>query len=131
MAACFCDGPYASKGVPVSNVEKFEELLRSDEELQAKIKEAFEAYEGDKDDAQAVHEAVIAPLAEEAGLPFTYEEASEYASKGVELTEEEADEMAGGTWCFIVGGGTDSGYCGIDEAGVDYCMGAGVIYYDY
>ena len=54
----------------MSNAEKFEELLRSNEELQAKLKAAAEAFEGDMTDEAAVFDAVIAPLATEAGVPF-------------------------------------------------------------
>ena len=36
----------------VENVGKFEELLRSDEGLQAKLREATEAYQGDRADGR-------------------------------------------------------------------------------
>ena len=48
----------------VENVGKFEELLRSDEGLQAKLREATEAYQGDRADGRAIFEAVLAPLAQ-------------------------------------------------------------------
>ena len=59
------------------NVIKFEELLREDEALRAKLEAATAAYVGDKSDEKAVFEAVVAPLAADAGLPYTYEEGKE------------------------------------------------------
>ena len=56
-----------------ANVERFEELLRTDEALRAKLDEATAAYAGDPADEKALFEAVIAPLAAELGLPFSFE----------------------------------------------------------
>ena len=87
------------------NATKFYELLKSDEALQAKIREATAAYDGAKDDEKAVFEAVIAPLAAEAGLPFTYEEGFAFATAERNLTDEELDAVAGGRhFCYFVGG---------------------------
>ena len=71
------------------NVAKLVELIRSDEALQAKLKEAFEAYDGPKDDERAVFEATIAPIAAEAGLPCTYEEGLGFATADRNLSDEE------------------------------------------
>lgn len=80
----------------MSNIEKFEELLRSDEALQEKLRVATEAYEGDTADELAVFDAVVAPLAAEVGLPFTYEEVEEYTSGDEVLSLDDLDEAAGG-----------------------------------
>ena len=45
----------------MSNVQKFEELLSSDEALQAKMRELVDAYNGDGGDERAFFEAVMAP----------------------------------------------------------------------
>ena len=111
----------------MSNVEKFEELLRTDEALQAKLRAAGEAYEGDWSDERAVFDAVIAPLAEEEGVPFSFDEVSEYVQAGAELSDEDLDAVAGGKHgCLIVGtGGT--GACSTEYAGAIACkvVGAG------
>lgn len=80
----------------MSNAKEFEELLRSDKTLQEKLKAAFEAWEGDASDERAAFEAVMAPLAAEAGLPFTYEEAKELAEESDELSLDDLDAAAGG-----------------------------------
>ncbi|MCR4870012.1 MAG: hypothetical protein K5859_01780 [Atopobiaceae bacterium] len=86
------------------NAVKFIELLKSDAELQAKLREATAAYEGPKDE-KAVFEAVVAPLAEQAGLSFNYDEAIAAASAGRDLSDEELGAVAGGTgYCYVVGG---------------------------
>ena len=51
----------------MSNFEKFEELLRGDEALQAKLQELAASFEGDKTDEQAVFEATIGKLAPRLG----------------------------------------------------------------
>ena len=82
----------------MSNAKKFEELLRSDEALQAKLRDAFD---GDKADERAVFDAVVVPLAAEAGLPFSSDERkslAELAREGAELSDEELEAVAGGGW---------------------------------
>jgi len=95
------------------NVMKFEELLQGDEALQAKLNDAMQAYAGDKADGRAVFEAVMAPLAEEAGMPFTYEEATTVADDAKELDDAELEAFAGGGVEFS--GGLGIGAC--KEAG--------------
>ena len=113
------------------HVKEFEKLLVSDEKLQAKLRAAMDAYTGDKRDEKAVFDAVISPLAEEAGLPFTFEDAKDYASENRELSLEEGDAAAGGVvTCIIVGsviapGGTE-GVCGKNEEGIVACNYVGV-----
>lgn len=88
----------------MSNVEKFEELLRTDEGLQQKMREAMAAYKGDKADERAVFDAVIAPLAAEAGLPFTFEDSIDRVESGSGLSNEELADIAGGSFCLLFGG---------------------------
>ena len=57
-------------------------------------------------------------LAAEVGLPYTFEEAVE-STQTRELDDDELDAVAGGSWCFIIGGGHDSGSNTVDtEDGV-------------
>ena len=63
------------------NLKKFYEKVNGDEELQKKIKALADSYTGDKSDEKAAFEAVIAPIAKEAGYEFTYEEAMEAAEE--------------------------------------------------
>lgn len=91
------------------NVLKFEQLLQGDKELQAKLNEATEAYAGDKADARAVFDAVIAPLAEEAGMPFSYDEATTVADDAKGLDDAELEAFAGGAVGFS--GGLGIGAC--------------------
>ena len=112
----------------MSNVERFEELLRSDEGLQAKLRAATDAYEGDRSDERAVFDAVVAPLAAEAGLPFAFEEAKAAAEDGATLSDAELDAVAGGG-CFIfgLGGGSDgANACSDKSSGAGACAGVGV-----
>ncbi|ACV22882.1 Uncharacterised protein [Slackia heliotrinireducens] len=102
------------------NVKEFEKLLRSDEELQTKLQEALKAFDGDKGDEKAVFDATVAPLAAEAGLPYTFEEAVE-STQARELDDDELKAVAGGSWCLIIGGGHDS-----DSNTVETENGAGV-----
>lgn len=120
----------------MSNAERFGELLRSDEGLQAKAREALGAFGGDRSDERAVFDAVVAPLAEEAGLPFTYDEARSAAEGEGEVDLAEADAATGGFdgLCFIVGGtnGQQKEICGQDyestnkDGGMFYCDYVGI-----
>lgn len=113
----------------MSNVERFEELLRSDEALQEKMRSATEAYEGDKADECAVFEAVVVPLAAEVGLPFTFEEAKGVVAESEELDLDDLDEVAGGvSFCLAVGGsgGTSTDACDYTAAGANACQYVGV-----
>ena len=88
----------------MSNAKEFEELLRADEALQEKMRVAFEDYAGDKSDERAVFEAIVAPLADEVGLSFTYDDVLEFASDDESLNLDDLDAAAGGGCCFAIGG---------------------------
>ena len=89
-----------------ANVEKFYEKLAQDaalaEKLNALDKDFAEKNGASADDAamrEKAVEAVIIPLAKEAGLPFTLEELKEYEQeqlKEMNLSEDELDQVAGG-----------------------------------
>lgn len=114
------------------NVRKFEERLRDDEALQVRLKELADAFDGDKNDPKAVFEAVVTPLAAEAGLPHTYDEALECVAQrddDEDLTADEVKAAAGG-WsdlCAFVGfGDVNADACFDDVAGYNACAGIGV-----
>lgn len=116
------------------NVKKFEELLRSDEGLQAKLKAAAETA-GNVQDEEGKFNAVIAPLADESGLPFTFDEFKAAIEDGLEMTEDDLSKMSGGGECYFVGGsdGGDGGWdCGDGgTAGGGGCYYAGVILFNF
>ena len=97
------------------NVKKFYEQLNGDEELQKKIKSLADSYTGDKSDEKAAFEAVVAPVAKEAGYEFTYEEAVEAAKEAAEgeIPDDEAEAVAGGkAYCVGIGFGTAGKHAG-------------------
>ena len=88
------------------NVGKFYEKLAQDaalaEKLNALDKDFAEKNGASSDDAamrEKAVEAIVIPLAEEVGLPFTLEELKEYEQeqlKEMNLSEDELDQVAGG-----------------------------------
>lgn len=88
------------------NAKRFMELMNEDEGIQKKVREATESYIGEKPDEKALFNAVIAPVAKEAGLEFTFEDAAELAkSSEEELSEDELSSVAGGASgiCAVIG----------------------------
>ncbi|ORU00105.1 hypothetical protein D081_1199 [Anaerovibrio sp. JC8] len=90
------------------NVGKFYAKLAQDaalaEKLNALDKDFADTNEGSADDIafrEKAAEAIVLPLAKEAGLPFTLEELKEYEQeqlKNMTLSEDELDQVAGGDW---------------------------------
>ena len=88
------------------NVGKFYDKLAQDaalaEKLNALDKKFADTNEGSADDIafrEKAVEAIVIPLAEEVGLPFTLEELKEYEQeqlKEMTLSEDELDQVAGG-----------------------------------
>ena len=88
------------------NVGKFYEKLTQDaalaEKLNAMDKDFAEKNGASTDDAamrEKAAEAIVLPLAKEAGLPFTLEELKEYEQeqlKEMTLSEDELEQVAGG-----------------------------------
>lgn len=115
----------------MSNAQRFEELLRSDEALQAKMRELAAAYDGDKEDERAFFESVMAPVSREAGLPFTFEEGMQHVSSGRVLDDAELDAVAGGSGCWLIGGsnGPDADACSEEVYGANACAYVGVSFY--
>ena len=85
-------------------MEKFKELLLTDEEFQQKLKTAAENYDGEKTE-EAVFHGVIEPVAAEYGISASFEEYTEYIrniAEDSELNSDELKQVAGGK---INGGG--------------------------
>ena len=115
----------------LENVRQFEEMLIGDEALQARLRELSGAFGGDGQDARALFETVVAPLAEEVGLPYTYDEALEVLPQQSDddLGADEARAVAAGTGagCLFIGvGGTTANACSDDESGINACFGLGL-----
>ena len=107
------------------NVGKFYDKLAQDaalaEKLNALDKKFADTNEGSADDIAFREKAVAAiviPLAEEVGLPFTLEELKEYEQeqlKEMNLFEDELDQVAGGhPGCHGQNGGGLDGSSGIN-----------------
>ena len=89
-----------------ANAAKFYEKLQEDAALAEKLNEMdknFAEKNGTSADDAAMREkaaeAIILPLAQEVGLPFTLDELKEYEQeqlKGLNLSEDELEQVAGG-----------------------------------
>jgi hypothetical protein len=109
------------------NVKLFQEKLLESEELKAKLKAAGEAYTGDKTDAAKIAEAIIIPLAKEAGLPFTVEELKAAGAAETQegaLSDEELEAVAGGrkAICMIYGVNDKEEIVNVTKS---FCLGFG------
>ena len=89
------------------NVVKFFELYDSDAALRKRIEDAEAAYPGSLEIRDAVIEAVLLPVAEELGLPFTLRDLRVYESvmsakrcPDEEMTEEELSESGEYSYWF-------------------------------
>ena len=109
----------------IENVEKFEELIRTDETLREKLNTAAAAYDGEATD-EAAFEALIAPLAGGLGLPFTFDECMSYTSLSRELNDEELATLAGGGVCYLIGG--SNGPEAECNSGIGDCEGHACVY---
>lgn len=125
-------------------LKKFEELLKTDSVFQEKLKTAMESYTGEQTE-QAVFGGVLVPLAKEYGISATFEEFKEYvadiSTEDRELSEDEVNQVAGGTKgigigttaCLGIGVGLGGNYgsstsvCAIVGmgGGADACVGEG------
>ena len=89
-----------------ANAAKFYEKLQNDAALAEKLNEMDKKFvdtnEGSADDIamrEKAVEAIILPLAQEVGLPFTLDELKEYEQeqlKKLNLSEDELEQVAGG-----------------------------------
>ena len=105
------------------NLEKFQQLLLSDNEFQQKLKSAAESYDGEKTE-EAVFANILMPVAQEYGIEITYDEYKEYAANlsGAKMSDAELAQVAGGDKGTNGGGIVKSNCTGL---GVGYGAGAG------
>lgn len=101
----------------ITDVRKFEELMKTDAGIQDKLRIAAEEFKGDASDEKAVFEGILLPVAEEAGLSASYEEFQEYMKSLAEGPDKELsmDELS------QVAGGKDYA-----DEGIGVCFGIGV-----
>ena len=132
-----------------NNVQKFVDLLQTDEAFRGKVQDAVGNYSGEET-AEAVFQKVIQPAAEEKGFRFTLEDVQEYIRENTDseqmVSQDEMAQVAGGVYnpppksrgagataCFIIGVGlgttmdnvTDDTDSDLDELGVCYIIGVG------
>ena len=126
-------------------VRKFEELIKTDVQVQDKLKKALENYTGEHTE-EAIFNNVLIPAAAEYGITAAFEDYKEYVESlnNEELSKDELTQVAGGKVnggglgifrCEIVGfgagagGGTEGGgaclLLGFGD-GITACMTAGV-----
>ena len=81
----------------VDQVKAFLAKVKEDEALGKKLKDAKDAYTGDKSDKDAVFTAVVIPVAAAAGFNFTVADFKEAFGSGEgEASDDELDKVAGG-----------------------------------
>lgn len=116
------------------NVGKFYKAITDDENLKAKISEAFEPYTGKEislEERASLAEKLVLPIAAEQGFDFTLEELRQYEAElsqertDGELSIDELDAVAGGfglgaVICLLIGAGAMIAVNG-------YCTGFGVV----
>lgn len=78
------------------DLEKFKELIMTDESFQNKLKDSAEAYNGEQTE-EAVFNNVLAPVIEEYGITVTLEDIKEYAASMADSDiEDELSQVSGG-----------------------------------
>ncbi len=90
----------------MTNVEKFFERYDADEALRRRVAEAEAAYPGSLEIRESLVEAVLLPIAEELGLPFTVKDLRGYelkkklknAKPDVPIGEDEPEEEQASYW---------------------------------
>ena len=82
------------------NVIKFFELYEKDPSLRARIEQAESEYPGCLEIRDAVAQAILLPIAEELGLPFTVSDLRKYETrvKMQRFNDENVDENAYPLW---------------------------------
>lgn len=103
------------------DLERFRNLLLTDEVFQKKLQDAASAYTGDQDE-ESIFNAVLVPLAEEYDISATFDEFKDYIQglDGVEMSKDELSQVAGGK---ADGGGVGAGICAM--LGIGYGAAAG------
>ena len=111
-------------------VKAFYEEVAKNGALQKKIAAADAAYNGDTEDKKAAVEAIVLPIAKEAGFDFTAEEMVEYTDFAIgedtEISEDELEAVAGGVAvCLAIGFGNGNSM----DKGAGMCKYIGLGFY--
>lgn len=77
-------------------VLKFFDALKSNPELQGKLKTALSGLDKHQEDKGAFLTSVILPMAKESGFDITLDDIKEYMAQGHELDDEQMESVAGG-----------------------------------
>ena len=82
----------------LENAKRLMELMTGDEAIQKKITEGVKTFTGEKTDQEAFFNAVLAPIAKEAGCECSYAEFAAYAEESGSgaLSDEDVEAVAGG-----------------------------------
>lgn len=97
------------------NVAKFYEALKSDKELQEKLKSAADAFGGDIENKEAFLTEVIFPTAKDSGFDVTLDELKEYKPENGELDDEQLEAVSGGGLLDEIWGFYKKGFKGIAD----------------
>jgi len=100
------------------DIERFRELLFTDEGFQAKLKTAAEAYTGEQTE-EAVFNDLLVPLASEYGITATFDDFKKYLDsiKDQELSADEIAQVAGGGKDAVGFGASGCLYVGVGWGG--------------
>lgn len=97
------------------NVIKFMDRYKKEEELREKVQHNMDLYPGSLDIRDALVEAVLLPVAEELGMPFTVEDLKNYETlhraeqhKDVELSEDDLAAEDDDTFYWLIDCGWDN-----------------------
>ena len=87
----------------ITDIQKFADLIRTDETFRNKLKAAADAYTGEQTE-EAIFNNVLTPVAKEYGISATFDEYKGYIERlsDQELSKDELAQVAGGK---ISGGG--------------------------
>lgn len=105
------------------NIKRFMEEVSANKELQEKIAAIQKGYESDGKSEEEIFKDIVLPIAKEAGYEFTmseYKDAQRDAIKEKAISEEELENVSGGSaFCLLLGFG-DSDSVNVHCIGVGY-----------
>ena len=106
-----------------TDIQKFADLFRTDETFRNKLKEAMDAYTGERTE-EAVFNNVLDPVAKEYGISATFDDYKDYIEQlgNQEMNKDELTQVAGGK---ISGGGIGAFDCTVIGLGAGAGGGSG------
>ena len=110
------------------NVKRFMEEVSANKELQEKIAAIQKGYEPDGKSEEEIFKDIVLPIAKEAGYEFTmseYKDAQHDTIKEKAISEEELENVSGGSaFCILLGFG-NSDQIGIHCSTIGFGYGPG------